>query len=157
MALDRIGYGDKTDQYSSYKNPKFRSFTGTNPAANTEISETVPAGKAWLLLSVTLTNAQAGAGATQPILQIKDPAGVVIFENFGSTTTQAISTTCRYSWSSGGGAPSALVGATTGVHAVSGLPDALYLPAGSTIGTSSVGLSASTDFAAPQITVLEYS
>jgi hypothetical protein len=134
-----------------------RSFTGTNQAANTEISETVPAGKAWLLISVSVALVQGITQTPQPILILKDPSGNVVYENFGSTTAQAVSTTCRYNWIAGGPAPAGLVGATTNVHTVSCLPSDCYLPEGSTITTNTIGIGANSDYGAPQILVIEFS
>jgi hypothetical protein len=157
MPSTALGYGGKTRKLDSYQNPIIRSFTGTNPAANTELSETVPAGKSWLLVSVSVALVQRITQTPQPILKASDPAGNVVFESFGASAAQAVSTTCRYTWFAGGPSPAALVGATTDVHAVSCLPQDCYLPEGSTITTNTIGKGANSDYGAPQILVLEYS
>jgi len=131
------------------------ALAGTNPAANAEVSETVPAGKGYELLSVTVSLVQAGAGASQPILVLKDSAGRVVFEGFGSSAAQAISTTCQYTWAPG--LPlSGQVGATTNVHSTGPLPGGFVLLPGFTITTVTVGLSANTDYAAPVLYVARF-
>lgn len=126
-----------------------QTFTGTNPAANTEISETVPAGEYWYVLSVTVALAQAGAGSSFPVLTVSDGSSV-FFQSYGATAAQAISTTCQYTWARGL-TLSAIVGATTACKAIAPLPFDLYLPAGCVIATATVGLSANTDYGAPII------
>ncbi len=157
MASASVGYGGKTRKLDSYQNPIVRSYTGTNVAANTEISETVPTGKLWLLTSVSVSSAQAATQTPQVILTVKDPAGVVLFQSYGASGAQQVNTTVQYSWFAGGPSPGALVGATTAVVGISCLPSDCYLPEGSTITTSTVGIGANTDYAAPQILVVEYS
>lgn len=127
---------------------------GTDRAANTEIAETVPAGKSWLLLVVSVSLVQGATQTPQPILVIDDGTDV-IFESFGSSAAQAANTTCRYTW-----APNLTltgqVGATTNVHSTAPLPDDLMLPAGYRIRTSTIGIGANTDYAAPSLFYVEY-
>lgn len=131
-----------------------RQINGTNPAADTEITETVPAGKFWQLLSVSVALVQGLIQTPQPILVIDDGADV-IFESFGSTAAQATSTTCRYTWAPGL-ALSGLVGSGTDVHAVAPLPIGLLLGPGYRIKTSTVGRGLNTDYGAPSLHVVEY-
>lgn len=128
--------------------------TGTDPGTNTECSDTVPAGKTWLLLSYSVLLVQGGANTPQPVLSIDDGT-TVFFESAGSTTVQAISTSCRYTWA-GGLQVSGQIGAGAAVHAVAGLPDSLYLGSGCRIRTVTANLSANTDYGAPSIYVVEY-
>jgi len=129
---------------------------GTNPAANAELSTTVPAGEAWELVSYSVACVQGITQTPQPILRISNPAGAVIFESFGSSGAQAASTTCQYTW--GAGLPlTAQVGATTNVHSTGGLPTGLVLEAGSIVASVTVGIGANTDFGAPQIYVRKLS
>lgn len=128
---------------------------GTNPAANTEFSETVPAGKAWRLFAVSVALVQGATQTPQPILVIDDGTDV-IFESFGSTTAQAVSTTCQYTWAPGHPL-SGLVGATTNVHSVGPLPLGLVLPAGYKVRSSTIGKGANSDYGAPSLFVAEYS
>lgn len=138
------------------KSCQVRSFTGANPAANTEVSEVVPSGKVWELLAVTITLVQGITQTPQPVLQLADDGTTVLFESFGSSGAQAVSTTCRYSWAPGIAGPSALIGATTQVRAVAPLPVGVPLMPGYRIRTVTVGIGANSDFGAPQLLLAEY-
>jgi len=129
--------------------------TGTNPAANAEVSETVAAGKGYELLSISISCVQGITQTPQPILVLKDSTGAVIYESFGSTTAQAVSTTCQYTWAPGL-TLSGQVGATTNVHATASLPQGLVLLPGYTITTNTIGIGANTDYAAPKLFVARF-
>lgn len=131
-----------------------RRFGGTDQAANTEFSETVPASKWWELLSVTVVLVQGATQTPQPILTIDDGT-TVLFEAFGSTAVQASATTCRYTWSPGGAA-SGQVGSGAGVHSTAPLPGGLILPAGYRIRSNTIGIGANSDYGAPSLYVVEY-
>lgn len=128
---------------------------GTDPAANTELSETVPAGKSWHLLSVTVALVQGLTQTPRPIL-VLDDGTTTVFESFGASAAQAVSTTCRYTWAPGL-TLSGVVGATTDVHANAPLPAGLVLPAGWRVRTSTTGLGANSNYGAPSLLVVEYS
>lgn len=130
------------------------TLVGTDPAAGVEVSQTVPAGKTWELIAVSVQLVQGATDTPQPILVIDDGANVV-YEMFGSTTAQAVSTTCRYNWASGV-ALSGLIGATTNVHSVAPLPEELLLPAGFRVRTSTVGLTATGNYGAPTLYFVQY-
>lgn len=131
-----------------------KRFNGTNPAANTECSDTVPAGKSWIVLAYSVQLVSGGGDTPQPILTVDDGT-TVMFESFGSTTAQAVSTTCRYTWASQ--LPlTGLIGATTNVHSTAPLPRDLVLYGGSRIRTTTIGASATTDYGAPSLYVIEY-
>ena len=128
--------------------------TGADPAANAEIAVTVPTGKAWKLLAVSVALVQGATQTPQPILVIDDGT-TTFFEGFGSSAAQSVSTTCRYSWAAG--LPlSGQVGSGSGVHATAPLPEDLVLPAGSRIQTSTLGKGANSDYGAPALYVIEY-
>jgi len=127
---------------------------GTDVAANTEIAETVPAGKAWKLLSVSVALVQGATQTPLPILVIDDGTDVV-FESFGASDAQSASTTCQYTWAPG--LPlTAHVGATTNVHATGPLPEGLVLPAGWRIRTVTVGIGANSNYGVPSLLVVEH-
>lgn len=127
---------------------------GTDPAANTEISETVPAGKFYKLVSVSVALVQGATQTPQPILVIDDGTNVV-YESFGSSAAQAVSTTCRYTWAVG--LPlTGQVGATTNVHSTAPLPEDLLLPAGYRIRTSTIGIGANSDYGVPSLLIVEF-
>ena len=58
------------------------------PAANTEWS-VAAAGQGWLVKAVSCLLVQGITQTPQPILQIADPGGDILFESFGSSSTQA--------------------------------------------------------------------
>jgi hypothetical protein len=127
---------------------------GANPAAGSEISDTVPANTYWRLVAVSVSLVQGITNTPQPILQLDDGTDV-IFEMFGSSAAQAVSTTCRYTWAPG--APlSGQVGATTNVHSTAPLPDGLLLGPGYRIRTTTLGLAATGDYGAPSYLVVQY-
>lgn len=127
---------------------------GTNPGANTEISETVPDGKYWLVQAISVALVQGATQTPQPILVI-DNGTTSIFESFGSSAVQAVSTTCRYTWAPGL-AVSGQVGATTDVHALAPLPGELLLPPGYRVKTNTLGKGANSDYGVPALYVVEY-
>jgi hypothetical protein len=128
--------------------------TGADPAANAEVSDTVPAGKWWELLAVALTLVQGITQTPQPILIIDDGT-TTLYEGFGSSAAQAVSTTCVYTWGPDVSL-SGQVGATTNVHSTAPLPSGLYLPGGYRIRTNTIGKGANTDYGAPSYFVIEY-
>lgn len=130
----------------------YRTVVGTNPAANVEISETVPAGETWLLLAVSALLVQGATQTPLPILVIDDGTNV-IHEAHGATAAQAASTTARYTWAAGLPAPAALLGATPDLHGLAPLPYGLILPAGCRVRTNTIGKGANTDWGAPVLLV----
>lgn len=131
-----------------------RLIAGTNPAANTELSETVPANTYWRLLSVSVSLAQGATQTPQPILVV-DNGTTVAYENFGSSAAQAVSTTCQYTW-----APdltlSGQVGTGTNVHSTASLPKTLVLGPGWRVRTVTLGIGANSDYGAPALFVVAY-
>lgn len=127
----------------------------TNPAANAEVPiQTVPDGKVWWLKGFSVACVQGATQTPQPILIVDDGTNV-IYESFGSSAAQAVSTTCRYSW--GPGLPlTGQVGATTNVHSTAPLPWYLLLKAGWRISTLTIGLGANTDYGVGTIYVVEF-
>lgn len=124
---------------------------GADPAAGAEVVVTVPAGEVWRLKSVSVANVQGATGTSQPVLQIDDGANVV-FEGYGSTGAQGVTTTCRYTWAPG--LPTtAIIGATTAQRSNGALPDGLVLGPGANIKTVTIGLSATTNYGVPVVLV----
>ena len=100
------------------------------------------------------TLAQGGSGSSLPYRQAADPGGNVVCEVPGNTTAQGTTTTCRYTWAPGL-VTSGQIGVTTGVHSVGCLPTELYLGPGFTIGSLTVGLSASTSYSGATLLIVE--
>jgi hypothetical protein len=128
--------------------------TGTDPAANAEISETVPAGKYWEVISVTALLVQGATQTPFPIL-ILDDGTTELWEGYGAAAAQDASTTARYTWSQGGPGPGALLGATPDLHANAALPKMILGP-GYRVRTNTVGKGANTNWGAPRLLVVEY-
>lgn len=131
----------------------YKRVAGTDPGANTEVSDAVPAGKFWVLLAVYVQLVQGITQTPQPILQIDDGTNV-LFESFGSSAAQAVSTTCSYTW-----APdlplTGQVGATTNVHSTGPIPEEFLLGPGFRIKTVTVGIGANSNYGVPSYYVCE--
>lgn len=139
---------------SSSLNAPAKPVLAVDPAAGAEFTVTVPAGKSWLLLSVTVALVQAGAGASQPLLVI-DNGVTTLMESFGSSVAQAITTTCQYTWAPGM-VLTGQVGATTDVHSQGSIPYGYVVPSGGRVRSRTVGLSANTDYGIAALWVVEY-
>jgi hypothetical protein len=123
----------------------------TNPAANTEISETVPTGKAWELFGVSVSLAQGATQTPWPSLVIDDGTST-IFQAFSGTAAMDASVTAVHTWGLG------LVAAGSGASTASFGPLAagLILGPGFRIRTATTGKGANSNYAAPVIYVCEY-
>lgn len=128
-----------------------KQINGADPAANAEFSESIPAGKIWELLAVSVSLVQGATQTPQPTLIIDDGADVV-FQGYGASSAQNASVTARYTWAKD--LPLGAAGALTIVTAP--LPSGLFLPAGWRIRTSTIGIGANTNYGAPSLYVVEY-
>lgn len=149
MALARVV---RTDGGGWYGAPKLKVVTGTNPAANTETSDAVPAGKLWLIISYGVTLV-ATVQTPLPRLQVKDTAGTSLGIYPGMSAAMTAGVTSTLLWSptlplTGGAALTANTGP---------IPDEIYLPEGFTIGTNTTGIGVNCDYGAPVLYVIEYS
>lgn len=142
------------DAISHLKPGRLTQTNGSDVAANTELSETVPSGKYWQLTAVSVQLVQGATQTPLPILVIDDGTDV-IYESFGSTTVQATSTTTRYTWAPGL-TLSGQVGATTNVHSTAPLPANLLLGPGFRITTVTVGIGANSNYGVPSLFYVEY-
>lgn len=128
-----------------------RSFTGTNVAANTEFSETVPTGKFWLVEAVTVSLVQGITQTPQPTLVFDDGVNI-LFQGFGASSAQSASTTTRYTWAPG----NTLTAGAAATVATAPMPLNMVLGPGYRIRSVTIGIGANTDYAAPQIFVVQY-
>lgn len=129
---------------------RLRVILGTNPAAGSEISETVPTGARWRLISFRYTITTSGTVANRsPVLTIDDGTNV-LWETWSNVAVTASSTVA---YNAGAGAP--FLAYNTAGNLLP-LPTTLELPGGSRIRTVTGNLQAGDDFAAPVYTVLEY-
>lgn len=123
---------------------------GANPAANAEVSDAVPAGKAWFLMSVSVQLVQGATQTPFPSLTIDDGANI-LFQGFAGTAAVSAATTTQVTWAANLPASGAAAStATTGP-----LPFGLVLLAGYRIRTSTTGIGANTDYGIPSYFVCE--
>ena len=128
-----------------------RSITGSTPAAGAEISETVPTGARWQVLTFRYQNVTSATVANrQSVLLFDDGANNLGY--FGGEALQAASSTYLYSYAAGF-AP--IVGApTNGLGR--GLPSSVFLPAGARIRTQTVSIQAGDQYSLVQYLVREW-
>lgn len=124
---------------------------GTDPAANTECSDAVPAGKHWILLSYSVSLVQGATQTPQPSLIIDDGSTGIVAQMFGASAAQNAGVTCRYTWAPG--LPLSAAGAATLASAP--LPEGLVLLPGYRLRTSTTGIGANSNYGAPTIYVVE--
>lgn len=125
--------------------------TGADPAAGVEISETVPAGRAWELLAVRFTLVTSATAATRQVQLVLQNDSSVEFLRIAANVTQIASLTNSYNFAAGlGYERSALVQS----HMVTGLPR-LVLPGGYKITTVTASVQAGDNYGAPLLYVVE--
>ena len=127
-----------------------RSITGTDPAANVSISETVPTGARWRVhaLAVTLVT---DANVANREVSITFDDGTTVYAVAAAGANQAASLTRRYTAARGGVRGAAATAAEISIA----LPD-LWLPAGHRIKTVTTNFQAGDNFGAPQLLVEEH-
>ena len=136
---------------SSTEGPGFlRSLTGTNPAANTEISETVPTNARWKLRGLVATLVCGAAVANRkPTLVIDDGASQLL--RYSGLTNVTASQTVQFSaFQLGVGTQNA------GVWDYFITGEAAEISAGWRLRTITTAIQAADDWSAPQIFVEEW-
>ena len=128
-----------------------RSITGTNPAAGVEISETVPTGARWRLLSIFFGLTTDATAATR-IIQITLNDGTTDITTIQAFRTQTASISLSYYFNLLGPDRTNLTGAS---EVMQTLPEVLLM-AGYKVKTNSYNIQAGDDFAVPQILVEEW-
>ncbi len=124
-----------------------------NPPANTEISESVPAGRVWSLSTIALTLVADATVANRDItVIIEDAAGNEIYRQtvVGSITASQTGKIFISKW--GGSKP-----ADAAPTFYLSLPNEIDIPAGYVIKTVTTGLQAGDDYGAPVIHVRDFS
>lgn len=127
-----------------------RSITGTDPAANTEFSETVPTGVRWRPLSL-LVPLVTDANVANRLPQLLIDDGANVYATIGASTVIAASQNGSVTWARG----SFLVTPGGGNKFVQGFPD-LVLPAGHRFRSSTINLQATDNYGPPQYLVEEW-
>jgi len=149
MALtDRVVSGPE----HLFRDGVIKTVTGSDPAANAEFSETVPAGKCWKLLSVSVSCVQGITQTPFPSLVVDDGTRTV-YQAFSGTAAQNSSITTQHTW--GPGLAAAGSGASTANQGP--LPSNLLLGPGCRVRSSTTGIGANTDYGAPTFLLVEYS
>lgn len=127
-----------------------RSITGTDPAANTEISETVPTGAYWVLHGIyAVLTTDATVANRIPVLIVDDGTNIIL--RAGPLAVQAASNSTPYS---GGGF--GFQGTLNAVNAWSLPAVPLRLGPGYRVRTATTAIQAGDNYAAPQLLVEEY-
>ena len=128
-----------------------RSISGTQPGAGAEISETVPTGARWELVTFRaglVTNATAGNRTS--ILYFDD--GVNRLASFPAMAVVAPSGNSAIEWARG----STAIATVNGQNLPGFVPQSLLLPAGARMRTATANLAAGDQFGAPQYLVREW-
>jgi len=126
-----------------------RSLTGTDPAANVEISETVPTNARWRLLALIATLVtDANVANRDAALTIDD--GTTVVGRFPSGQNIPASLTTRYVWTSGGSRFAIASDRTV----VTPIPD-IWLADGFRLKTVTTALQATDNWTAPQLFIEE--
>lgn len=128
-----------------------RSISGTTPGAGAEVSETVPTGARWELLSIVWTLVTSAAVANRFADMTLDDGANVYFR-CGPTVTQAASTTQLYSAFQGAG-PVTRDGNVTVERSV---PTGNRLAAGHRIRSNTTAIQAADQYSAVQYLVREW-
>jgi len=127
-----------------------RSITGTDPAAGVEISETVPVGARWRLITAEAILVTSAAVANRVVTWRYDD-GANEYGLAGSNFAQAASATVRYCVGPFGGFGQ--VGGAQHQHAI---PPQMIMLAGHRMKTSTASIDVGDNWSAPQMLVEEW-
>lgn len=133
---------------------RFRPFIVTtasaDPAANTEITATVPNGQIWHLLGARVSLV-TDANVANRTVAITIDDGTTVFNRFTSPSTQAASLTYGYTLSAGAASATVLNN-----EVVVGCGQTLMLPQGYRVKTATTNLQATDNFGAMTLFVVRY-
>lgn len=123
------------------------TLTGTNPAANAELSQTVPAGEVWKVQAIRFTLVTSATVATRTVNLTIDDGTNQVWRSI-APATQTASLTRQYLWMAG-------ITSDAGFDANNdiklALPVNFPMAAGWRIRTQTTNLSSGDDFGAPLI------
>lgn len=123
--------------------------TGSNPAANVEISQSVPSSFAWKIKSVRFTLVTDGNAATRQVhLVFKDNSGV-IFLDVPAASTQILSLTRNYNFAPG----IQNLGTPLDSEINTDIPDNIYMKTDWIIATTTTNRQATDNYGVPIIYV----
>lgn len=124
-----------------------RTFIGVAPSAGADWSVTVPGGVVWRVLSILASLTSSATAGTRAVnLTVSD--GKTVFVDAAPAGTQAISLTYKYAWWKEAG------GLAVGTTVCQPIPP-LDLPAGFVIASSTANISATDQWTAPVLYVVE--
>lgn len=150
VGLDQLTWPEGQKLSSTDGRGWFRSITGTQPGVGAEISETVPTGAIWRLISFKYTlTTSATVGNRDSHLIIDDGTNNLVEIPAASNT--AASLAVRYTW----GTPNQM-NVSNNAQAMPMTNADIWLPAGCRIRTSTTNLAAGDQYSAPQYFVEEY-
>jgi hypothetical protein len=130
-----------------------KTVVSTDPAANTECSITVPAGKTYKLVSASVLTTQGATQTPLTALQIADASGNIVgrFNSASAATTASVNS--QNSWF-----PGATLTAGAGLTTNHGpIPHDVLLSPGWVITTSTAGIGANTNQGSLVLNVIELS
>ena len=131
-----------------------KSIAGTNPAAGSEISETVPANAIWSVQSISALLVTDATAADRRVRVTTDD-GTTVYHQVSSRVNHTASLTVRYTWTPFG-APAAAVIAATDATIVVPLPNPTILAAGHRFISVTGAIVAGDNWGAPQMSVEEW-
>lgn len=135
--------------FERYK-PFITTLATTDPAANTEISQTVPAGQIWFFQGARVSLVSDANVATRTVaLTIDD--GTTVFNRYTSPSTQAASLTQNYTFTAGAANATVL-----NLEVVVGLGTNLLLPPGYRIKTVTNNIQATDNYGAMTLYFVKY-
>jgi len=127
-----------------------RSITGADPAAGVEISETVPAGARWRLMSLRASlTTDASVANRRPVFTLDD--GAAVYYSIGSSADIPASNTIPIIASQAASPSQSAAG-----HNTVPLPPGLVMSAGHRIRTVTTSFQAGDNWTAPQMLVEEW-
>lgn len=125
--------------------------TTSDPAANTEISQTVTAGKYWRFLSASVQMVQGATQTPWPSLVFDDGTSV-LFQGYSGTAAMSASTTTQHSWAPG----NLNLGSAASVVNTGSAPNGFVLGPGYRIRTVTTGIGANSNYGVMKIYVVEF-
>lgn len=128
----------------------YKRVAGADPGAGVEFNDSVPAGKTWVLLSVTVVLVQGATQTPWPSLVIDDGA-TAVFQGLAGTAAQNASISVRYTWAPG----LATLGSGASIANSGALPFPMILSPGWRVRSSTTGLGANSDYGVPSYFVCE--
>lgn len=127
-----------------------KTVAGADPAAGSECTITVPAGKWWEIMGFSVSLAQGATQTPWPSLTLDDGT-TVFWQGFSGTAAMSVSTTTVHSWAPGLTA----AGAAASTANQGAFPAGIVLPAGYRIKTVTSGIGANSNYGPPILFVCE--